>query len=162
MRGLAAGLLCLVLVGCASPNVTSSPTLATTPPPAPTSTPASSPIAITHAAITCPLVKSLPSASANYCPAEEAAIYAAVAYVDDAVASMTILGSGFICGQPFFDGLCPVFAGFPTGAYVTFIGTANVAALLLSPQISLALQPNTSFSASVVAFQVPPAGWGTP
>jgi hypothetical protein len=74
---------------------------------------------------------------------------------------MTILPTGFLCGQPFYAGTCPVSPHFPIAAYVTFIGTARVAALTLTPQIGLTL-PRLSFFATVLAFQVPPNGWTGP
>ena len=94
------------------------------------------------------------------CPAEEAAIYAAVAYIDHTVASMTILPGGFGC-PPFME-MCPSVVIEQPAAYVTFTGTAQVAAVTLTPELSLALHPTTSFSATVVAFEVPPAGWTAP
>jgi len=165
MRGLAAGLLCLLLVACASPNVTSWPTLATTPPPAPTSTPPSSPVAITHVVITCPdPATSNPAGKSfipvDFCPAEETAIYAAVAYIDHTVASLTILPGGFGC-PPFME-MCPSVVIGQVAAYVTFTGTAKVAALTLNAQISLAVPPPTVFTATVVALQVPPPNWIVP
>ncbi len=165
MRRLAAGLLCLALVACASPNVTGTP-LATTPPPAPpTSSPPSSPVAITHVVITCPVPMTSNAAHESFipvdiCPAEEAAIYAAVAYIDHTVASMTILPTGFGC-PPFFVS-CPTAVTAGPAAYVTFTGTAKVAALNLNPQPSSGPVPNVSFTADVEAFQVPPAGWTAP
>ena len=96
----------------------------------------------------------------DYCPAEEAAIYAAVASIDQTVASMTILPTGFGC-PPFFVS-CPSAVRAGPAAYVTFTGTAKVAALTLNPQPSSGLVPNESFTADVVAFQVPPAGWTAP
>jgi len=95
------------------------------------------------------------------CPAEEAAIYAAVANTYETVASMTILPAGFLCGHPFYAGTCPLSSDFPIAAYVTFIGTAKVAALTLTPQIG-ATVPHLSFFATVVAFEVPPTGWTGP
>ena len=163
MRALTIGLLTLLVVACASPTVTGTPLTSTTPS-APT-TPPSSPVAITHVVITCaepatsnPANESL--VPVDYCPAEEAAIYAAVANIDHTVASMTIMPGGFGC--PPFMQMCPsVVIGQPA-AYVTFTGTAQVAAVTLTPELSIALHPTTSFTATVVAFQVPPPGWTAP
>ncbi len=163
MRALTIGLLTLLVVACASPTVTGTP-LASTTPSAPT-TPLGSPVAITHVVITCPEpATSNPAHESlvpvDYCPAEEAAIYAAVAYIDHTVANMTVLPSGFGC--PPFMQMCPsVVIGQPA-AYVTFTGTAQVAAVALTPQPSSGLVPNVSFTATVVAFQVPPPSWTAP
>ena len=163
MRALTIGLLTLLVVACAAPTVTRTP-LASTTPSAPTPPP-SSPVAITHVAITCadpatsnPAHESL--VTVDYCPAEEGAIYAAVAALDHAVASMTILPGGFGC-PPFME-MCPAVVIGQPAAYVTFTGTAQVAAVTLTPELSIASHPTTSFTAVVVAFEVPPAGWTAP
>jgi hypothetical protein len=72
--------------------------------------------------------------------------------------SVTILLGGFFCGLPFTpDGIsCPRPNSGPA-AYVTFVGTDRVAALLIDTQ-----QGGAVVVATMVAFGVPPAGWSMP
>ena len=92
------------------------------------------------------------------CPAEEAAVLAAVADLGYPVERVAITYSGFPCGGPFpqppsltVPG-CPALPGSGPTAYVTFVGTAKEAALTIT------YRTDGSLVAYVVAFQVPP--WG--
>ena len=75
-----------------------------------------------------------------------------------AVKSVTILPGGFFCGMPFTpEGiLCPRPNSGPA-AYVTFVGTDMVAALLIETQ-----QGGAVVVATIVASEIPPAGWSMP
>ncbi len=92
------------------------------------------------------------------CPAEEAAVLTAVASLGYPVATVDISPYGFPCGTPFWGNPpasiapgCPVALDGPT-AYVTFLGTDKVAALLFTSK------PDGSIVASVVGFRVPSSG----
>jgi hypothetical protein len=93
------------------------------------------------------------------CPAEEAAVLAAVADLGYPVESINILSGGFPCGVP-FPALpyaapapaCPPDPEHGPTAYVSFVGTEKVAAL------TFAYHADASLVANVVAFQVPPSG----
>jgi hypothetical protein len=92
------------------------------------------------------------------CPAEEAAVLAAVSDLGYPVERVAITDMGFPCGVPFPQvpgsaaPACPVDPeGGPT-AYVTFVGTAKEAAL------TIIARTDGSLLAYVAAFQVPPSG----
>jgi hypothetical protein len=85
-------------------------------------------------------------------------VQAAVASLGYPVREMEIHAEGFPCGVPFPADLlhsaapgCPASATGPT-AYVSFFGTAKVAAL------TFAKTADGSVRAIVVAFEVPPTG----
>ena len=91
------------------------------------------------------------------CPAAEAAVLVAVAGLGYPAQSVTIRPYGFTCGDPFGSGkmACLYITRGPV-AYVRFVGTNKVAAL------TIALDASGQMVASVVAFEVPPAGWSMP
>jgi hypothetical protein len=80
-----------------------------------------------------------------------------VAVLGYPVQSVTIRPYGFTCGDPFGSGkmACVYITRGPV-AYVRFVGTNKVAAL------TIALDASGQMVASVVAFEVPPAGWSMP
>jgi hypothetical protein len=92
------------------------------------------------------------------CPAEEAAVVAAVSDLGHPIERVAITYLGFPCGVPFPQipgSAAPACPADPEGgptAYVSFVGTANMAAL------TIRARTDGSLLAYVVAFQAPPSG----
>jgi hypothetical protein len=168
MKILAAVLLCALVAGCAAP--VPSPTAALSPQPVPSPTaslvpatpqPSSSP-AIALTCLGLELGAQSPAQPFD-CQPEEAAVLLAVARLGFPVRSITIGLFDFRCGGPFPTGVrsCPAMLA-PTGgaAYVTFVGTPKVAAVIFT--VAPPQPPDPPLPTTVVAFEVPPAGWSMP
>lgn len=166
MKALAA-LLCVLLAGCATPlpsaTASPSPTLTTSAAPTATPVPATpSPSPSVGIAFTCSGLPgkgagSPPASPILDCPAAEAAVLVAVAGLGYPAQSVTIRPYGFTCGDPFGSGkmACVYITRGPV-AYVRFVGTNKVAALIIGTQ------RGGLIAATVEAFKVPPAGWSIP
>lgn len=83
---------------------------------------------------------------------------AAVSILSLPVQGMTILPEGFTCGLPFSEGFlgCPGPNSGPA-AYVSFVGTDKVAAVVIGTE-----RGGPVIAATVEAFQGPPGGWSMP
>ena len=161
LKAFAVAMLCTLLAGCAAPvpssTPTESPTATITPSPITTPSPSPSPtIAFTCYRDPVPTQRDPAYLSSSYCPAEEVAVRTAVAHLGYPIQQIAIAPTIFPCGMPWPSGdmACPPV--FELAAFVTFGGTKNVAAL------TIALLPNGSVVATVVAFEVPPTGWSMP
>jgi len=160
MRTLAAGLLCVLVSGCTTPlppTKVASPTPQGTVAPIATPSPAPSPtISFTCYQDPPPTQGSPAFLPSSYCPAEEVAVQTAVADLVYPIQMIAIAPTVFPCGVPWpaGDPACPPF--FELAAFVSFVGTSEVAAL------TIALVPNGPVVAKRVALQVPPAGWSMP
>jgi hypothetical protein len=106
----------------------------------------------------CPAVPGNGLDTADGCPAAYTAIETAVVHLGLPVDSITVLPYDFPCHQPFSSSArgCSFPADGPNGAYVTFVGTDEIAALTIT---RLASGP---MMANLVDFRVPPAGWSVP
>jgi hypothetical protein len=91
-----------------------------------------------------------------WCPPAEVAVEAAVGTLGYPIKTISISSMATPCGMPWpsADSACgPVFENT---AFVTFAGTGKVAALRIT------FQTNGPAVATLIAFQVPPAGWSLP
>jgi hypothetical protein len=144
MKSLIVLLFALAAAGCGTPT----PSPSTTPAPALTTaapTPAQSPVFV------CPAGDPRgPTPPPGGCAAEERTALAAVAGLGYPVSRIEIIPNGWPCGVPFNPPLaCLAVLRGPT-AYVTFVGTINVAAL------NLTSRPDGSLVATLIAFEAPP------
>ena len=96
------------------------------------------------------------SSTASWCPVAEVAVETAVADLGYPIQRIVIAPTTFPCGVPWPSGYaaCPPF--LELAAFVTFAGTDQVAAL------TIATASDRPPIATLVAFQVPPAGWSMP
>jgi len=168
MKTFVLAIVCALLAGCATPMPSStaspSPTLTTLPAPTTTPVPATpSLIASPEIAVTCSGLPgkgagSPPASPILDCPAAEAAVLVAVAGLGYPAQSVTIRPYGFTCGDPFGSGkmACLYIIREPV-AYVRFVGTNKVAALIIGTQ-----RGGPAIAATIKAFKVPPAGWSIP
>jgi hypothetical protein len=171
MRTLRATLLGLLLAGCAAPVPSATPTGSAVPSILPSSTLAPpSPTSSNAFVFTCyhdpvPTPSNGPGSPStipsSYCPAELVAVEAAISKLVRPTSRIAIEALGFPCGSAFDGGSNGNGGGcflHPPGpvAYVSFVGTDNVAAL------SLALVPNGPLVATLVTYEVPPPGWSMP
>ena len=168
MKTFAIAALCVLLAGCATPLPSStaspSPTLTTSAAPTATpvpATPSPSPsvgIAFTCSGLPAKGAGSPPASPILDCPAAEAAVLVALASLGYPVQSVTIRPYGFTCGDPFGSGkmACLYITRGPV-AYVRFVGTNKVAALIIGTE-----RGGPVIAATVEAFEVPPPGWSMP
>lgn len=168
MKTLIAALLCLLVTGCATPlpSATRAPSAQPLATPTPFLVPPRLPPSPSPAiAVTClglDLGAQSPAQPFD-CQPEEAAVLLAVARLGFPVRTITIGLFDFRCGGPFPTGVrsCPAMLA-PTGgaAYVMFVGTPKVAAVTFT--VAPPQPPNPPLPTTVVAFELPPAGWVLP
>jgi hypothetical protein len=174
-------LLGLLLAGCAGPVPTGSLEPVSTPSAAATSTPSPSPspapTPTPTALVTClpdtgyPAPADLPSAlSADACPLAIAAVETLVAPLGYPVSRIYLAPDPFFCGDLWPDVSTPyvcsgpaVLPGLTRHGWVAFAGTPKVAAVSLvrGEPTNESGQPEP-WTATLVAFVVPPVGWGWP
>ena len=163
MKRLAVALLCALVAGCATPVPSATPLRSPALSTSPSLTPSQSSSPSVGIVFSCPSLPiagpaSPPASPTLDCSTAETAVLAAVTAPGLPVRSVTILLGGFFCGLPFApEGiLCPRPNSGPA-AYVTFVGTDMVAALLIETQLGGAV-----VVATIVASEIPPAGWSMP
>jgi len=101
-----------------------------------------------------------PAPPPAYCsPSSENAVLRAVAFLGHPVKAVTIGPFIFTCGGPFATGTrsCPAVAITLPAAYVSFVGTDEVAAVEIGTQ-----RGGSGTAATVVVAEVPPVGWSMP
>jgi hypothetical protein len=88
-----------------------------------------------------------------------AVVLRAIAHVGHPAKSVTIGPFDFDCGGPFATHpmLCPILSTALAGAFVRFVGSAEVAAVEIGTQ-----RGGTITAATVISLEVPPVGWSTP
>lgn len=174
--------MALVVAACAAPAPSESPGEPQPPslPPSPTVSstpipPSSSPVGLSSPGpsaspsftVTC-LGSPEPGAAGGSptvltgCSGLASAVLAAVGHLGYPVRTMTLRVFDFGCGGPFAEGdySCPlILPGSRTtsgSGYVTFVGTAKVAAVTYPPV------DDPPLVVKVIEYQVPPAGWVMP
>ena len=155
-------LVCGFVAACASP--TPSPTTISPSPPSPgPAQPSPSPSSNPPVVLSCfgsPGTSGDSGSRIINCANAEAAALAAATVLGYPVDTITIGYFRFTCGGPFPSGdfACPaMIVPMVPAAYVTFVGTAKVAAMIFGSQFG-----PPGIIASVISFQVPPPGWSIP
>lgn len=189
MKLIAIATLCALLVGCATPVPSPRPTTAIAPslvPISPSPSAAPSPSASSPApsvslptstpaetVICVPEKGPLPSALAgDPCPSAIAAVRAVVEPLGQSIARIYIEPGRFDCGvlwpgvgsPPLCFGPL-ILPGRTMHGWVSFSGTDKVAAVALARDVPVGgaiPSPVPPWTASLVAFIVPPAGWSIP
>jgi hypothetical protein len=170
--------LVVAVAACASPvpspaasTPTSTPATSATGTPAPvTPPPTATPPAETDACVAEPMKTVY--IGIDPCPPAIAAVRAVVAPLGLPVARMVLQPRPFACGRDLWPGVespmvcfgVLVIAGTTMHGWVSFTGSAKVAAvsLRLQPATGPSPAPSPMWVATIVAFQVPPAGWVMP
>ncbi len=185
MRRLAALLLVVTLSACASPLPTAAPastnlpapsvTPSTSAPPvaSPSPAPTQTPSPSASASVVCVPERATvaPALAGDLCPPAVAAVRAAVAGLGT-IARIYIGAGMFMCGNPWPGVGSPmvcagplIVPGMAMAGWVSFEGTASVAAVSLRRDMDAstgaAVRP-PAWTATVVAFGIPPAGWVMP
>jgi hypothetical protein len=164
IRFAAAVAAILALASCASP-APSNPTVSTASPMrSPSGTPPVETLLCEH------YEGLLPSGvERDSCPPAIAAVRAVVASLDLPVVRIVIEPGVFLCDDPWpMPGssvacLSPsLLAGTTMRGWVTFSGSAKVAAVILSRDGPPSAAPSPTWTATIAAFAAPPAGWVMP
>jgi hypothetical protein len=166
MLGRRAGLGVLLLAACTA-TPTPSPT-AVIASPGPTVTGQPSPPAVSPDVACLPWGQPMPSALAgDPCPAALGAVRAAVAPLGGAIAQLRLEPGPFWCNAIWVPPTCAmlvVISGLDLHGWVSFVGTSEVAAVTVSrvPPARTAGSTPGPWTAKVVEYRVPPAGWVMP